>query len=171
MGTRKNVTQLMAKSATLSTRKFVRRLDTKSNAMMFQSKNAAKFRSRNVARFPKRSAEMSQEPTARRNTRDNVVQSPGNTASMFLTSIVTKTQHCSPVPVKDCREKPRRHCVLIPSIRTKEVTMQECSITSQPRCEPTTRTVCRDVTSKVEVCNDVPEEECEHQQTPVTRYE
>merc|ERR1712112_10251 len=90
MGTRKNVTQLMAKSATLSTRKFVRRLDTKSNAMMFQSKNAAKFRSRNVARFPKRSAEMSQEPTARRNTRDNVVQSPGNTASMFLTSIVTK---------------------------------------------------------------------------------
>merc|ERR1712098_483329 len=33
------------------------------------------------------------------------------------------------------------------------------------------KTVCRDVTSKVEVCNDVPEEECDHQQTPVTRYE
>merc|ERR1712112_79339 len=72
----------------------------------FQRRNAAKFRSRNVARFPKRtvvmslsrfvtllrrrSAEMSQEPTARRNTRDNVVQSPSNTASTFLTSIVTK---------------------------------------------------------------------------------
>merc|ERR1712107_864612 len=48
--------------------------------------------------------------------------------------------HCQQIPVQDCREKPRRHCVLVPSIRTKEVTMQECSVTSEPRCEPTTRT-------------------------------
>ena len=68
--------------------------------------------------------------------------------------------------------------------------MQECSITSRPVCEPTTRTVnrinilgstsdiilhsfqvCRDVPTNREVCNDVPEERCDHQQTPVTRYE
>ena len=78
----------------------------RSSVMTFQNKTVVRFPSRNVARFPRRivemflsrfvillrrrSAEMFQEPTARRLLQDNVVQSPGNTASMFQTLAVTK---------------------------------------------------------------------------------
>ena len=78
----------------------------RSSAMMSQNKSVIRFPSRNVARSPRkivatflnrfvillrrRSAEMFQEPAARRLLPDNVVQSPDNTASMFLTSVVTK---------------------------------------------------------------------------------
>merc|ERR1712025_501388 len=73
-------------------------LGTRSSAMMFQNRTVVRFPRRIVKMFlsrfvtpsRRRSAEMFQEPTARRLLQDNVVQSPGNTASMFLISIVTK---------------------------------------------------------------------------------
>ena len=87
--TSRSVTPHMDKNATLSTRGFVRRLDMKWNAMMFQNKSVIRFPSRNVARFPRKTVEMFlskfvtlsrrknagmfQEPTAGRLLQDNVV--------------------------------------------------------------------------------------------------
>ena len=78
----------------------------KSNVMMFQNKTVGRFLSRNAARSQRRivamflnrfvtllrrkSAGMFQELSARRLLPGNVVQSPGNTASMFQTLAVTK---------------------------------------------------------------------------------
>merc|ERR1719226_487080 len=96
--TSKSVTPPMDKNAPPSTRRSVRRLGMKSNAMTFQNKTVARsprrivvmFLSRFVTSLRRKSVGMSQELNARRLLQDNVVQSPGNTASMFLTSVVTK---------------------------------------------------------------------------------
>merc|ERR1719282_1219848 len=94
----KSVTPPMDKNAPLSTRRSARRLGTRSSAMISQNRTVGQFPRRTVAMFLSRfvtllrrkSAGMSQEPSARRLLQDNVVQSPDNTASMFLTSAVTK---------------------------------------------------------------------------------
>merc|ERR1712112_50741 len=90
----KSVTPPTVKNVLLSTRRSARRLGTRSSAMMFQNKTVVRspsrivemFLSRFVTTLRKKSAEMFQEPTARRFLQDNVVQSPGNTALMFLIS-------------------------------------------------------------------------------------
>merc|ERR1719188_1932100 len=88
--TSKSAIPPMDKSVTLSTRLFVRRLDTRSSVTKFQNKTVVQFPSRFVTPLRRRNAEMFQEPTAMRNTPEYVVQSPSHTALMFQISTVTK---------------------------------------------------------------------------------
>ena len=60
----------------------------------------------------------------------------------------TCTDVCHPVPVPDCRQRKRKHCVLIPNIRTKEVTMDECTFSNKRVCESKSETVIQIVASE-----------------------
>merc|ERR1712211_148522 len=61
-------------------------------------------------------------------------------------------------------------CSLVPSIRTKEINEQQCSVVTNQKCSPVSRQVCNDVNTPRQVCSDRAEEVCENNLASVTRY-
>merc|ERR1712243_223456 len=74
------------------------------------------------------------------------------------------------VPVEDCSPRTLRVCSLVPSIRTKEINEQQCSVVTNQKCSPVTRQVCKDVNTPRQSCSDRAEEVCENRPASVTKY-
>merc|ERR1711915_299001 len=77
---------------------------------------------------------------------------------------------CSQAPSRNCQQKARRVCSLVPKIPTKEISDRQCSNHMRYVCHPISKQVCNDVNEPRQVCNDLPEEVCDNVPASVTKY-